>query len=170
MAQQLQARGEEVAFLALFDTAPGNLKPATASLLKKLSRPTAKFLFSELPRSAYKGIRRRWRALFVPQLLKQVFMANTRAAQQYALKPYNGKVTLFRATEKSLRTVENPYAAWHDLALGGLEFQDITGDHFGVLVEPQVSVFAERLQACIDATSHAGADHQSSRDMERAVS
>jgi thioesterase domain-containing protein len=150
MAQQLTARGKQVAFLALFDTAPGHVKPQTSSLLKSLSRPTPKFLFSDLPRGLYKGVRRRWRALRVPKTLKNVFFANTRAAEQYSLRPYNGKVTLFRATEKSLRAAKNPYAAWRSLAQGGLEFQDIPGDHYGVLVEPQVSVFAERLKNCID--------------------
>lgn len=156
MARQLTARGEQVAFLALFDTAPGHVKPQTSSLLKSLSRPTPKFLFSDLPRGVYKGIRRRWRGLRVPNSLKKVFFANMRAAEEYALQPYEGKITLFRATEKSLRAADNPYRAWRDLALGGLEFQDIPGDHFGVLVEPQVTFFAERLKAAIDeAARHA---------------
>lgn len=170
MARTLEARGEEVALLGLFDTAPGNLQPATSSLLKKIARPSAKFLFSELPQSAYKGIRRRWRALLVPQHLKQVFMANTRAAHQYELKPYAGKITLFRALEKSLRTADDPYAAWNHLALGGVEFKDIPGDHFGVLVEPRVSVFAERLRASIDAALENGATTESGSHLERAVS
>ena len=153
MARRLTQRGERVAFLALFDTSPGHVKPQTASLLKSLSRPTPKFLFSDLPRGVYKGIRRRWRGLRVPRSLKNVFFANTRAAEEYVLQPYEGKITLFRATEKSLRAASNPYAAWRELALGGLEFQDIPGDHYGVLVEPQVAVFAERLKACIDEAS-----------------
>jgi thioesterase domain-containing protein len=150
MARQLTAHGEQVAFLALFDTAPGQVKPQTSSLLKSFGKPTPKFLFSDLPRGVYKGIRRRVRALRIPQSLKNVFYANTRAAEEYALQPYEGKVTLFRATEKSLRAAENPYAAWHGMALGGLEFQDISGDHYGVLLEPQVAAFAERLKICID--------------------
>ncbi len=150
IAQQLTERGENVAFLALFDTAPGHVKPQTSSLLKSLRQPTRKFIFSDLPRGVYKGIRRRWRGLRVPYSLKKVFFANTRAAEEYALRPYKGKITLFRATEKSLRAASNPYAAWRDLAMGGLEFQDIPGDHYGVLVEPQVAVFAKRLKACID--------------------
>ncbi len=153
MARQLTAGGEQVAFLALFDTAPGHIKPATASLLKSLGRPTPKFLFFDLPRGVYKGVRRRVRALRVPHTLKKVFFANTRAAEKYALQPYQGKITLFRAAQKSLRSVENPYAAWHDFALGGLEFQDIPGDHYGVLVEPQVQVLAERLKKCLEAAS-----------------
>jgi amino acid adenylation domain-containing protein len=153
MARQLTARGEQVAFLALFDTAPGHIKPATASLLKSLGRPTPKFLFFDLPRGVYKGVRRRVRALRVPHTLKKVFFANTRAAEKYALQPYQGKITLFRAAQKSLRSVENPYAAWHDFAQGGLEFQDIPGDHYGVLVEPQVQVLAERLKTCLEAAA-----------------
>jgi len=165
MARQLTARGEQVAFLALFDTAPGNVKPQTASLLKSFARPTPKFLFSDLPRGLYKGVRRRVRALRVPRSLKNVFFANTRAAEQYALKPYDGKITLFRATEKSLRAASNPYAAWKNLALGGLEFQDISGDHYGVLVEPQVATFAERLKGCIDEAARTSRSY-----VEQAVS
>jgi aspartate racemase len=167
MARQLTQRGEKVAFLALFDTSPGHVKPQTASLLKSLSRPTPKFLFSDLPRGVYKGIRRRWRGLRVPRSLKNVFFANTQAAEKYALQPYEGKITLFRATEKSLRAASNPYAAWREMALGGLEFQDIPGDHYGVLVEPQVAVFAERLKACVDQAS---ASAEASSILKRAVS
>ena len=151
MARRLTSQGEQVAFLALFDTSPGHVKPQTSSLLKSFARPTPKFLFSDLPRGIYKGIRRRWRGLQVPHSLKKVFFANTRAAEEYELQPYEGKITLFRATEKSLRAAKNPYAAWRELALGGLEFEDIPGDHFGVLLEPRVAFLAERLRACIDA-------------------
>lgn len=167
IARQLTERGENVAFLALFDTAPGHVKPQTSSLLKSLRRPTRKFIFSDLPRGVYKGIRRRWRGLRVPNSLKKVFFANTRAAEAYALRPYKGKITLFRATEKSLRAASNPYAAWRDLAMGGLEFQDIPGDHYGVLVEPQVGVFAERLKACIE---EAGAKLEARSIFKQAVS
>jgi amino acid adenylation domain-containing protein len=150
MAQQLQAQGEEVGLLALFDTYPGNLNPLASSLLKSLRTPSKQLLVL-----ASRSIRRRsrvlWRMLTFPRALRDVFQANSRAAGQYRLRPYAGKATLFRASEQSPRNSSDPYAAWRELLLAGLEIQDIPGSHNGILVEPEVSVLAERLKNSIDA-------------------
>jgi len=149
MARQLRAQDEEVALLALFDTYPGNLNSMGSSLLKSLKSPSIE-LFVQIPRFIRRRARLFWRRMTVPKALRQVFQSNSRAAQKYKLQPYSGKVTLFRASEKSLRSDADPHAAWHDLAQGGLEFQDIPGDHHGILVEPEVTFLSERLKTCID--------------------
>jgi aspartate racemase len=155
MSRQLLAQDEDVALLALFDTYPGNLKPMGSSLLKALKSPIR--LMIEIPRFARRRARLFWRRITVPKTLREVFRANSRAANKYVLQPYQGKVTLFRASEKSLRSEADPHAAWHNLAKGGLEFQDIPGDHYGILVEPEVTYLSEKLKACID---QALAEHQ----------
>lgn len=148
MAQQLQAQGEDVALLALFDTYPGKLQPVTTSLLKGLRSPLK--LGVQLVRSVRRRARLLWRRFTVPRALREVFQANSRAAGQYALKPYPGKVTLLRASDQSLRSGDDVYSAWRDLVQGGLDIQEIPGSHNGILLEPEVSILAQRLKSCID--------------------
>jgi len=149
MAQQLHAAGEKVGLMVLFDTYPGNLKPVTTSFVKLLLQPTRRHLFHDLPKAARKRIRHAYLGLRVPRLLKHVRSSNKTAADRYVLKPYAGKATLMRATEISLRSADDPHAAWADL-VGKLEIRDITSDHYGILVEPQVRQLAQTLKDCID--------------------
>jgi thioesterase domain-containing protein len=76
--------------------------------------------------------------------------AINQAGVQYTLRPYSGAVTLFCASEKSLRGVRDPYAGWQSLAGGGLAVYEIPGGHVSILAEPQVRVLAQHLQACLD--------------------
>ena len=149
MAQQLRAAGEEVGLVVLFDTYPGNLEPVATSFVKLLLQPTRQHLFHDLPKAARKRIRRTFLSMRIPRLLKHVRSSNKTAADNYVLKPYEGKATLIRATEISLRSVDDPHAAWSHL-VGRLEIRDIVSDHYGILVEPQVRQLAETLKDCID--------------------
>jgi aspartate racemase len=151
MARQLDARGEEVTLLALFDTFPGKYEPAT-SLLLKLGRMPARDQFDYIQRKtgAYaRNWKRRIDRMFLPQALKNVRRGIHEAGTYYSPQPYSGEVTLFRATEKSLRGVHDTTAGWAGLALGGLEIFEIPGGHVSILSEPQVQVLAEHLAACI---------------------
>ncbi len=149
MAQQLLAAGEKVGLVVLFDTYPGNLKPVATSFVKLLLRPNPQHLFHDLPKAVRKRIRHAYLGLRVPRLLKHVRSSNKTAADRYVLKPYQGKATLMRATEISLRSTADPHAAWTNL-VGSLEIRDILSDHYGILVEPQVRQLAQTLKDCID--------------------
>ena len=149
MAQQLRARGEDVSLLVLFDTYPGNLDPVGSSLMKLMLQPKRKNLVRDLTRAARKRIKRSFRGLMIPRLLKNVRNSNRTAADRYVLGPYAGKATLIRATEKSLRTFSDPHAAWKGL-VAQLEIHDIPSDHYGILVEPQVQDLTQCLKSCID--------------------
>jgi thioesterase domain-containing protein len=150
MAQQLLARGEKVGLLVLFDTDPGNSKPMTAaSFMRLLVQPSWQHWAHDLPKKARKRIRRSLRNWRVPQTLRDVRNSNIAAADLYVPQPYAGGVTLMRASEKSLRSSDDPHAAWPGL-VGSLEIHEMRGDHFDMLVPPQVDRLAECLQACIN--------------------
>ncbi len=149
MVQQLHAGGEEVGLLAFFDTYPGNLKPVASSLLASLRTPSLQLL-TQIGRSVRRRVRVFWRMLTIPGPLREAFRANSRAAANCKLRAYAGQATLFRASEKSIRSAD-PYAGWHQLLQGGLKIQDIPGSHNGILVEPQVAVLAECLKSSIDS-------------------
>jgi amino acid adenylation domain-containing protein len=153
MAQQLRAMDEEVGLLVLFDTYPGNLKNVTASVVQLLLTPSWRHWFHDLPSKAVKRVRRGLKNRKVPQFLRDVRDSNAGAAERYTLRPYAGKATLIRAGEKSLRSSGDPHAAWPGL-VSELEVHEIPGDHYEMLVAPQVEHLAERLKSCIDQSLH----------------
>ena len=157
MAQQLLARGEEVGLLVLFDTYPGDLKSVSASLASLLLRPSWRHLSYDLPKAIRKRIRRTFRGWRMPQHLSEVRDSNRAAADRYVLRPYPGKATLVRAVEQSLRSgSDDPHAAWKSL-VSNLEVHSIPGNHYEILVEPQVECLAACLKACIDKASQRAA-------------
>ncbi len=162
MARQLKAKGEEVALLALLDTFPGKYEPA-ASLLLKLGKMPAREQFDYIQRktTAYaRNWKRRIDRMFLPQALKNVRRGIHLAGTQYSPKSYTGDITLFRASEKSLRGVNDSYAGWRELAGGKLEVVDIPGGHVSMLSEPQVAVLAEQLKSRLEAAHSAQLEAQ----------
>jgi amino acid adenylation domain-containing protein len=158
MALQLRAKGEPVGLLALLDTYAGRLRSVSGSVLRMALHPTRQSLFHDIPKAAGESLQRRVRGLLISRVLKNVLRTNQTAADRYILRPYDGKVTLFRASELSLRSFEDLYSAWTAVALGGLEVQEITGDHGGVLVSPQVDALATKLKASIDKNAVIASD------------
>lgn len=75
---------------------------------------------------------------------------------------YQGRVTLFRATEAKVlddpaiddtpftQLIEDPLLGWSKRVTEGVEVYDIPGGHSSMLQEPYVQVLAEKLQACIN--------------------
>lgn len=156
MAQQLRAGGEDVGLLVLFDTYPGNLSVEDNSFFGLLFRLSWSNLFRDLPKVIEKRIRRRmkwWRRRVQPALW-DVRNSNVAAHNNYVLRPYEGRATLLRAEKKSLRGSRDPHAAWQGL-VANLEIHEIPGDHFDILVQPQVNRLAERLKACVNQSRSA---------------
>jgi thioesterase domain-containing protein/acyl carrier protein len=152
MARQLRARGEEVALLALFDTFPGKYE-RTSRLLMKLGRMPLRDEFEYIKRKTGQYARnwkRRIDRMFLPQALKNVRRGIHQAGMKYFPQPYDGVVSLFRASEKSLRGVDDPWGGWKELAAGGLEIIEIPGGHVSIMTEPQVAVLAEHLKVCLN--------------------
>jgi amino acid adenylation domain-containing protein len=146
MAQQLVARGEEVALVVLFDTYARSPKPVS---LKDFVQHPAQLL--KLPTEIRKKIRRTLLARRLPEVLKKVMRTNAQAAEHYHLKPYEGRAVLLRAGD-ALRTADDPYAEWNQL-VAGLETIEIRGAHMDILREPQVAHLAERLKDAIAGSS-----------------
>jgi amino acid adenylation domain-containing protein len=150
IAQQLQARGEQIGLLFLFDTFPGKYESASELLLKLWRMPRQDQLDYVKRKIRDYKITRRFNRFFLPQTLKNVRKGIQQAGFQYVTQPYEGPVVLFRAKERSLRGVHDPYAGWKDLARGGLEVREIPGGHVSILNEPQVQVLAEYLKNCVE--------------------
>jgi len=173
MARQLQAAGQRVAFLALFDTwgRPWDLPqaPSGTSLrflwqrfgfhLAALGRLERGFRFRYFFRkgaSAILWIRRTvrgsWESIQTAlrrsrdATVERVHAANRRAAGTYRPLPYRGELVLFRATGLGFTSLDDPHLGWSDVAGVDIEVVEVPGAHRSILrEESDVRALAERL-------------------------
>jgi amino acid adenylation domain-containing protein len=168
VAQQLQAAGETVTLLALFDTvAPGaywckSLHQRLRGHLHNISNFGWRYI--------HKKILRRFDITAYWLTQKSKLHNNTHAYQSvqktyaqlnatYQPKVYQGRVTLFLATDRCaikdsvydpvLHEVD-PLFGWGKLATEGVEAYKIAGDHLSILQSPHVEQLASQLQLCIN--------------------
>jgi thioesterase domain-containing protein/acyl carrier protein len=178
MARQLEAAGEGIALVALFDTfAPGSAAPAPPGVLVRqafertfsrigyhmenllLQKERGRYLRKKA-RTVRRRIRSRlWRLAYrffseyskpLPMALRSVREAGYLANRDYTPGPFSGRVTLFRAAIRSVADATDRDMGWSRLARGGVEVHHVAGDHENMLIEPQVRVLARELRACID--------------------
>jgi len=177
VAQQLQAAGEPIALLSLFDTMDWSKILVTfwslryynwqrlvfhaASFLRLDSAGKIKFfrekilvLRSRIP--VYRGMllakfgSGSEAAQSESRLLGQIWQTNDRAVWNYIPQPYPGKVTDFRPA-KQYRIFNKPEAKWDRLARGGQEIIVLPVYPAGMLLEPFVEQLAGALRKSIDA-------------------
>jgi thioesterase domain-containing protein/acyl carrier protein len=176
MACQLEAMGEQVALLALFDTFPaGYFKLLNLSFGKRLVRRAKKwqshvtnlrslsatgkvhYLKTKLhyaPAKAKHKIYRRAYKLYqkfgkpLPAVLQNIEEINFAAVKDYQPQTYAGDVMLFLATD--LTADYDSKDGWRELVKGNIETHEIPGNHLNIIKEPGVRTLAEKLRASID--------------------
>jgi len=167
MAQQLRAAGEEVALLALLDTASGygQRRVGWTDWLAHHRERVKKLPLTELP--AYLGVRSSnlagmvgrnirirffamaWRYFertnrIVPRFMCRPVPANDMIRRTYQPQPYDGDATLFRAEPYAWAHPESR-EGWQKLIKGKLEIRSITGQHYQIVDLPHVQVLAAEL-------------------------
>ncbi len=174
VAQQLQAEGERIALLALFDTADWSKIPApsfwgktyraterlvfhAANFFRLDSRDKAKF-FSEKAR-VFRNRIPVWRGMFLARFDKksraksrvsaQIWRANDLACVKYVPKSYSGVLTDFRPV-KQYRMYDRPDAKWDLLAQGAHDVIVLPVYPAGMLLNPFVEHLAVALRKCMD--------------------
>jgi len=75
--------------------------------------------------------------------------ANFLASLKYAPRPYDGKVTLFRSSERPDST--DPTLGWGQLAARGVDIHVVAGRHHEILLRPHVQSLAEALMTSLNA-------------------
>ena len=169
IAQQLRRANEQVALVALFDTAPvGYSRVATTRdfdesmsrrmkvhvdvLLRGPNR--IRYLFKRIRRIWRKLVYRTWQALFVvfdrikrplPRALRDVQQANYLALRHYHPRVYPGKVVFFYAEKEPQGFTREKEHGWGVLAAGGVISEQVPGDHLTMLDEPFVRGLAQKL-------------------------
>lgn len=177
IARQLREQGQEIALLAIIDTAaPGYHKPTSISddgkpktfLDRSLFHLRKLLKLSLQDQLAYLWERLLWHltigklSIFYkiylrylrrsPQDLRllDVAAANNQAAKSYIPQAYPGQLTLFRATDKAAGFGNDPDMGWTQLATGGVKICEISGSHIQIMEEPQVGYVAEKFKLYLD--------------------
>jgi thioesterase domain-containing protein/acyl carrier protein len=171
MAQQLQARSEQVSFLGLLDI---STERVTSEELDELGLDDAAFLVKLFSKDISLSLDRirelgsdeqllyviekvRQINLIPPDVglaqaryLVQILKSHIRAAKAYIPQPYQGRATLFRASEEATANSQDLTLGWEELATEGVDLHWVPGNHSSMVREPHVQVLAKQLRACLD--------------------
>ena len=66
-------------------------------------------------------------------------------SQHYRVRPYTGRLALFRAEMGLIRLARRSDFGWGEVARGGLDICDVPGDHESMFMKPHVAVLAQKL-------------------------
>jgi amino acid adenylation domain-containing protein len=168
MAQQLLAQGQQVALLALLDTTiPQNAanqpyaEDAEQSAreygldvtLEELDRlgpdEQLPYLWNHVQKLGLVDEDTPWPV--VQQILddlKRLFHAHIQLANDYAVRPYPGRITLFRPSESPVAVSTARDRNWGRLA-AAVDVHFVPGHHHSMVKEPHVQVLAEQLRSCL---------------------
>lgn len=178
VAQQLQAGGEEIALLGLFDTmnwceiGQGTVWERGYQAFQRFIFHLANFLCLDLrgmlkfSQEKLEDLRERipvWVGILLGRVqpgrfqrtmaesrnLGRLWLINDRACLVYKPRPFAGKVTDFRP-RKQYRRFSKPGAKWAPLARDGEEIVVVPVYPAGMLVEPFVKHLAKALKASLD--------------------
>jgi amino acid adenylation domain-containing protein len=177
IAQKIRASGEEIAVLALFDAtnpaAPAPLRSFTKLFYRRLHAPatlTPNRLFQFLAHRASGKVAanflewnetfhklilgrkaRRNQAVSAELIGLHVRMVHERASLAYKPLPYDGRVTLFRASSRLSGYEYQPDLGWKMVARGGVEIYNIPGNHKDLFSDENAALIAATLEQCIQA-------------------
>lgn len=173
MAQQLVAQGEKVALLAILDQGPEAPDVSPEMGAEYLTYVFGKHIPIEIER--LKAMADEEQVAYVLEVARRVgwvhpnmtdrqfshfvtmLKTHTRAWWDYEPKVYPGRITLFRTSEQPHDSIPAPDLGWGRLAAGGVEIQEVPGDHISMIDDPHVQALARRLRACIDRVQERGA-------------
>jgi thioesterase domain-containing protein len=165
MAQQLLTQGEQVDLLALLDTTPPASpdRPTVADTtgreyglditLEELARLGPDEQLPYLWQHALRlGLVDPGVPLQVVQQvlddLKRLFHLHLRLAADYIVRPYPGRITLFRPSEAPVAVATPRDRGWGRLA-AAVDVHFVPGQHHSMVKEPHVQVLARMLEACL---------------------
>ncbi len=142
MGRRLEAAGEDVALVALVDTAgpglaDGEGEPDEGLLLAALDHEVGGLAVDDLARA---------------RRLLAVARAHLAARNRYHPASLPAGTVLFRATGALLRTGGQAAAGWEDFS--GLRLEDLPGDHYSLLEVPAVRELADRLRSLSGGMAH----------------
>jgi thioesterase domain-containing protein len=170
MAQQLRAQGQSVGLLALMDTTiPWN--EANAPFAEDAAQSAREYgldiTLEQLDRLGpeeqlpylWDHVRKlgliddETPLALVQQILddlKRLFHAHVRLGSEYALRPYAGRLTLFRPTDAPVAISTSEDRNWRKIA-SEVEVHFVPGLHHTMVKEPHVQALARQMRQCLAA-------------------
>ena len=170
MAQQLHARGQQVALLTLMETWPPSSLRVPRFTIPFCLRPPLFFLIGTVGHArrmlqrnptqwlpylregvrvvremvAYGDVYRGDRAVLYRNKVSE---ANRKAAAHYVPKPFSGRLELILASKRPVNPPQDTRLDWCTLVLGGHSVDHVPAENSGRLfVTPHVEVLAEKLK------------------------
>jgi len=171
MAQQLHAQGHRIAFLALLDARIPTPEEDfadedfEANLLADFIRYfglslDARESLAALPKDELlsRVLEQAKRAGLVPLDIEasqahpfiELCKADFRATRNYMLRPYPGRITLFKASQELGGISLDPTLGWSKWATRGVEVHVVPGNHASMVYKPHVDVLAEKMKTCLN--------------------
>lgn len=168
--RQLESMGKQIKMLGVFDTDAGVLqykKSGLKKVPKKLIRqfPKALFVVKSLINTPYEAIHyqkelaakkfKSFSSKFVKHdealtdidlNLYKINVNHEVALNNYTLKPFNGKLHLFKAQSRMYFVDELEFLGWKKFAKDEVIVYDIPGDHKTMFLPPHVKELASMLQ------------------------
>lgn len=174
MAHQLRVAGETIGMLGMLDTRAKEYIPVAqgeAHAPAPINVPKHGRLTEYFRRNRGHGNSKAWLEFFVkdlkerrvryttvlaakmlskiPASLKDTHEINSYAARKYNVKPFAGKLTLFRASVQEDRSIPADNG-WGPIFSEGIEVHETPGDHWQVLSEPGIDVLAKSIGDCLN--------------------
>jgi amino acid adenylation domain-containing protein len=166
MAQLLSAQKQKVDFLALIDTpGPGQMpeRPeGDANILSSLlgnviSLPADQLQMLDPDEQIVFALEQMRAANVLPsgigfteaKRILKIWRTNAEAMFDYVPRPYTGRVTFFRAVDRSGGYPPNPESPWIDMAGDGIEIHVVPGNHNTMLLNPNAETLVRKLKGCI---------------------
>jgi thioesterase domain-containing protein len=87
----------------------------------------------------------------VPSFMKSAYDINFVALRNYEVRPYDGRLILFRANEQDFAGGAFDLG-WGSVFRDGVEVHELPGDHDRIFLEPNIDVLASSLSACLSNT------------------
>ena len=143
MAQQLEAAGEEVPVLALFDTYDPLEYTADMKRESKVYDPLKNAVYHWLGQRA---LRQHGRIENPKVRHHYIIETYDNAIKAYRPKPFAGTITVFKAEA----TTGPDHMGWEPLAKGGVDIVRVPGDHYNLIKEPNVRLLTAELAVRID--------------------
>jgi thioesterase domain-containing protein/acyl carrier protein len=156
IARRLNAEGEKIALLALFDSFYPT-KPARLRIRDRIQRVLSRgmgYTFLKFKEKFYSLTSRRVvkGAKNDPVSLRDmdVYSVHARAALAYRPRPYPGKITLFRALDQPPEHEVEPDLGWSAVAQGGVQVHKVPSNHETIFSdENTLPHFAGKVAECI---------------------
>jgi len=173
MARRLKEHGDDVELLAVIDTVmmppdePFDEDDVLATVAEMVAGDDALSLtqLRELDheeqldyfrhRAEQAQLVTRWSEESRIQTVFEVFQKNLQAMFQYRPRPYDGPVTLFRATKHITPVFQDPYLGWQHWTTGNVDVHNVPCEHLEMLREPFVEQLGTILKPLLEGNRQA---------------